>query len=70
MSLNRRLFTWLLGAGDEKSATHYFEAYSKSATVAAISESFDAQPTSKEQAVLPYKILCGLIEKEDISFLS
>lgn len=66
VSLNRRLYTWLLGTGDNVNSVHYFEAYSKRATVRALADSFDATPTSSASAVLPYKILGGLIEKDDI----
>lgn len=66
VSLNRRLYTWLLGTGDTVNSIHYFEAYSKGATVRAIADSFEAAPTSSASAVLPYKILGGLIEKDDI----
>ena len=47
-------------------STHFFEAYSQQATVRALGDSFEVTPTSSASAGLPFKILNGLIEKDDI----
>lgn len=44
----------------------FFEAYSKVATVRALGDAFEAPPTSSISAVLPFKILNGIIDREDI----
>ncbi|XP_012258853.2 protein dopey-1 homolog isoform X2 [Athalia rosae] len=79
MSLNRRLFAWLLGtevnmsilkkkidpAAAEASAT-YFDIYSKDMLIKAIKSTLQTVCKENPQDLKPYRILVSLLDKPDI----
>eukprot|EP01117_Protostelium_nocturnum_P017404 TRINITY_DN7085_c1_g4_i1.p1 TRINITY_DN7085_c1_g4~~TRINITY_DN7085_c1_g4_i1.p1 ORF type:complete len:1777 (-),score=358.26 TRINITY_DN7085_c1_g4_i1:8-5338(-) len=65
MSLNRRLFSWLLGNGEQDD---YFIRYSKNTTVLAIKQLF--QKSLDESSVIStYHLVMTLLDKEEIGSL-
>ncbi len=64
MSLNRRLFSWLLGGNEEN--TEYFPKYAKEVTAIAVKELFLVVPDSVPSATLPPKILMALLDKVQV----
>eukprot|EP01134_Creolimax_fragrantissima_P003076 CFRG3076T1 len=72
MSLNRRLYTWLLGPSsgsgrnEADSEREYFLKHSKESVVAAMRTAFLTKPLDKTSALAPYKVLVVLAEKEQI----
>ncbi|KAJ1920551.1 hypothetical protein H4219_001250 [Mycoemilia scoparia] len=73
MSLNRRLYTWLLGSG-ESEAEHeiFFEKYTHESVTVAISELFStgdapmSSPLASDIEQLPFRIMIGLLDKQEI----
>lgn len=82
MSLNRRLYGWLLGhdvnmtilshhplmrkAKSEKKNANYFEAFSKDMLIKAIKIILDNAIGKTPHDVKPYKLLVSLLDKEEI----
>ncbi|RHZ59323.1 hypothetical protein Glove_364g9 [Diversispora epigaea] len=67
MSLNRRLYAWLLGPDDHpEQQTQYFQDYGKSAMVSALKSLFFAQADDLVTAQKPFKILISLLDKWEI----
>ncbi|ORY00279.1 hypothetical protein K493DRAFT_392010 [Basidiobolus meristosporus CBS 931.73] len=68
MSLNRRLYTWLLGPGEQKQQQEYFETYSKNILLSAMKEMFFAESASVIDLQRPYKVLISLMDKWEIGY--
>ncbi|CAG8547676.1 3387_t:CDS:10 [Dentiscutata erythropus] len=67
MSLNRRLYAWLLGPGEHiEQQIEHFQAYAKSAVVSALKGSFFMNVDDLVNAQRPYKILISLMDKWEI----
>ncbi|KAG9286705.1 hypothetical protein G9A89_012255 [Geosiphon pyriformis] len=67
MSLNRWLYTWLLGPGEgSKQQIYHFQEYAKSAIVAALRSLFFSNSSDLNTAQRPYKILISLMDKWEI----
>ncbi|XP_058800674.1 protein dopey-1 isoform X2 [Phymastichus coffea] len=79
MSLNRRLFAWLLGTevntsilkkkanrAATESAAAYFEIYSKDMLIEAIKSTLKTVCEESPQDLRPYRILISLLDKPDI----
>lgn len=65
-SLNRRVYTWLLGE-EAAQSQEYFVKYSKQALILAINDLFQEPATTLDKAVLPFKILLALFDKPEVS---
>ncbi|CAI2173784.1 1528_t:CDS:10 [Funneliformis geosporum] len=67
MSLNRRLYAWLLGPDEnpEQQMEHFHE-YGKNALVSALRFMFFLDTSDLATAQRPYKILISLMDKEEI----
>ncbi|XP_011499422.1 PREDICTED: protein dopey-1 homolog [Ceratosolen solmsi marchali] len=79
MSLNRRLFAWLLGTevntsilkkkedrGTNETSTAYFDVYSKDMLIDAIKSTLKTICNDNPQDLKPYRILISLLDKPDI----
>ncbi|CAG8453950.1 6582_t:CDS:10 [Scutellospora calospora] len=67
MSLNRRLYAWLLGPDDHiEQQIDHFQVYAKSAVVSALKSSFFMDADDLANAQRPYKILISLMDKWEI----
>ncbi|CAG8458839.1 9044_t:CDS:10 [Racocetra persica] len=67
MSLNRRLYAWLLGPDDHiEQQIDHFQVYAKSAVVSALKGSFFMDAADLGDAQRPYKILISLMDKWEI----
>lgn len=62
MSLNRRLFSWLLGSSDP----NYFESHTKPALILSCKEMFNDNGLSSSEIV---RVLISLLDKTEISIL-
>ncbi|KAK9768419.1 hypothetical protein K7432_000963 [Basidiobolus ranarum] len=68
MSLNRRLYSWLLGPGEQKQQQEYFEAYTKKTLLSAMREMFFLESANVIDLQRPYKILISLMDKWEIGY--
>ncbi|CAG8542048.1 7991_t:CDS:10 [Funneliformis mosseae] len=67
MSLNRRLYAWLLGPDENpEQQIEHFHQYGKSALVSALRNMFFLDTSDLATAQRPYKILISLMDKEEI----
>ncbi|CAG8772241.1 12186_t:CDS:2, partial [Acaulospora morrowiae] len=67
MSLNRRLYAWLLGPDEHiEQQIKHFHDYGKNAMVSALKGLFFTQYNDLVTAQRPYKILISLMDKEEI----
>ncbi|XP_066603567.1 protein dopey-1 homolog isoform X2 [Prorops nasuta] len=79
MSLNRRLFAWLLGTevntsilkkkkldSDKSSESSYFETYSRQMLIEAITAMLNTTCKENPYDIRPYRILISLLDKPDI----
>ncbi|XP_031757573.1 protein dopey-1 isoform X2 [Xenopus tropicalis] len=76
MSLNRRLYAWLLGprssrqSNPEEHATHYFNTFSKELLVQAMVGILQGKEMSRESAPVqdlkPFRILISLLDKPEL----
>ncbi|KAI8319705.1 hypothetical protein GQ54DRAFT_246522, partial [Martensiomyces pterosporus] len=68
MSLNRRLYTWLLGPGESEAENAvYFRQHAQSYLAEALLGSFAALSSSPEHQHTVFRILIGLVDKPEIS---
>ncbi|KAJ2007301.1 hypothetical protein GGI04_001560 [Coemansia thaxteri] len=68
MSLNRRLYTWLLGPGDtEVEQTAYFRQYAQKYLTDALLGSFAAMSSASDHQHTVLRVLIGLTDKPTIS---
>ncbi|CAG8507748.1 1615_t:CDS:10 [Paraglomus brasilianum] len=68
MSLNKRLYNWLLGPEDNEDRVQYFEEYGKAAAVAALKSCFFSKTKGLATAQQPYKMLISLMDKWEIGY--
>jgi hypothetical protein len=66
MSLNRRLYAWILGSTAENSTSQYFEENTKEVVIQAVKKTFTEEPHDVASATRPYKVLMALLDKEEI----
>ena len=68
-SLNRRVYTWMLGE-DAAQQAGYFARYAKQSLVLALNALFadsTTSHTSLEKAIVPFKVLLALFDKPEVS---
>ena len=56
MSLNRRVFDWILGGRNDDADIEYFKQFSKIFTVQSLRKIFSSIPHTTEEAKLPFKV--------------
>ncbi len=66
MSLNRRLYTWLLGDGEKVDSEAYFRQHSIANLTAALQDMLDASVGEAADYMRPYKVMISLLDRAEI----